>query len=214
MVLRRKEMYSTMEPLLEITMVPIQLEIRSTDAQMEMTRGTAELEITREKGGLTIHSRPIRLSLDTFESRNSIMPSAFTSVRQNAAQGQQAAYAATAAYARQGQLLLKTQIGQELVTQFAAEKQTQNLKTNVGLKFIPTTGPEINWTPAEMDIEYQMDKLNFDWNIEAPRVEFTPGDVQISVKQYPDVVIEYVGGPLYVPPSNDPDYEPEKNGEE
>jgi hypothetical protein len=199
-------MYSTMEPLLEIRSVPIQLEIRSTDAQMKITRGTAELEITREKGGLSIHSRPIRLSLDTFESRNSVTPTVINAVKQNAVNGQQAAYAATAAYAQQGQLLLKTQIGQELVTQFAEESQTKNLKTNVGLTFIPTTGPEISWTPAEMDISYQMDQLNFDWDIQDPKIEFTPGDVEISVGQYPDVIIEYVGEPLYVPPSSDPNY--------
>jgi hypothetical protein len=199
-------MYSTMEPLLEIKSVPIKLEIRTTEAQMEMTQGTAELEITREKGGLSIHSRPIRLSLDTFEMRNSISPTAVTAVRQSAASGQQAAYAATAAYAQQGQLLLKTQIGQELVTQFAKESTTKNLKTNVGLTFIPTTGPEISWTPAEMDISYQMDELNFEWNIQEPTFEFTPGDVEISVGQYPDVIIEYVGGPVYVPASADPRY--------
>jgi hypothetical protein len=199
-------MYSTMEQLLEIKSVPIQLEIRTTDAQMKMTQGTAELEITREKGGLSIHSRPIQLSIDTFEMRNSITPTAVNSVKQSAANGQQAAYAATAAYARQGQLLLKTKIGQELVTQFAEESTTKNLKTNVGLSFIPTTGPEISWIPGEMDISYQMDELNFDWDIQAPTVEFTPGDVEISVGQYPDVIIEYVGGPVYVPASADPRY--------
>jgi hypothetical protein len=202
-------MYSNMEPLLEIKMVPIELELRTTDAQMEITRGTAELEITREKGGLSIHSRPIQLSLDTFESRNSIMPTVATAVRQNAAKGQQAAYSATATYADQGQLLLKTQIGQELVTQFAADAQTKNLKTNVGLQFLPTTGPDISWTPAEMTIQYEMDKLNFDWNIQETQIEFTPGDIQISVKQQPDVIIQYVGGPLYVPPSSDPNYDPQ-----
>ena len=29
-----------------------------------------------------------------------------------------------------------------------------------------------------------------------------------TMTQRPDVVIKYVGGPLYVPPSSDPDYEP------
>jgi hypothetical protein len=50
--------------------------------------------------------------------------------------------------------------------------------------------------------------LNFDWNVQDPQIEFTPGDIEISVKQQPDVIIKYVGGPLYVPPSSDPDYEP------
>ena len=39
-------------------------------------------------------------------------------------------------------------------------------------------------------------------------MEFTPGDIQIEVTQQPDVIIKYVGGPLYVPPSSDPNYTP------
>jgi hypothetical protein len=202
-------MHSTMEPLLEIQSVPIELEFKTIDSQMEMKQGTATLEITREKGGLSIHSEPIRLSLDTFEARNSVTPTVISATKQSANRGMQAAYTATATYASQGQLLLQTQIGQELVTQFAAESQTKNLKTNVGLTFIPTTGPEISWTPAQMSIQYEMDKLNFDWDIQDPVFEFTPGDIEISVKQQPEVIIKYVGGPIYLPPSSDPNYEPE-----
>ena len=37
---------------------------------------------------------------------------------------------------------------------------------------------------------------------------FVPGDIEFKVTQQPDVVIKYIGGPLYVPPSADPNYEP------
>jgi hypothetical protein len=197
-----------MQPLIEITTVPIQLEFKTTNAQLQYSRGTAELEISRNQGGLSIQSRPIQVKLDTFESRNSISPTTIRSTQQSAQRGQQAAYQATATYARQGQLLLNAKVGQEMVTQFAAEAMTANLKTNVGLKFIPTTGVDIDWTPGEMSISYEMDKMNFDWRVNDPQFTFTPGDIEITVTQQPDVVIKYVGGPIYVPPSSDPDYEP------
>jgi len=53
-----------------------------------------------------------------------------------------------------------------------------------------------------------MDKLNFDWRVNQPSFEFTPGDIELSVTQQPDVIIKYVGGPIYVPPSSDPEYQP------
>ena len=59
-----------------------------------------------------------------------------------------------------------------------------------------------------MHIRYEMDKLNFDWRVIRPQFEFTPGDIELSVTQKPDVIIKYMGGPLYVPPSADPNYEP------
>lgn len=198
-----------MYPLIEIKTVPIEIEMKVTHAKMEYSKGTAELEISRGDGGnLSIKSRPIRLNIDTFEARNSVSPTAMRSVEQYAQQGQQASYEATATYAQQGQLLLDAKIGQELVTQFAADAQNRNLKTNVGLEFLPKVGPEITWDPGEMQIRYEMDKLNFDWRVNQPQFEFTPGDIELSVKQQPDVIIKYVGGPLYVPPSADPDYQP------
>jgi hypothetical protein len=59
-----------------------------------------------------------------------------------------------------------------------------------------------------MEIRYEMDKLNFDWKIERGEFKFTPGDIKFTVKQRPDVIIKYTGGPIYVPRSSDPNYKP------
>ena len=58
-----------------------------------------------------------------------------------------------------------------------------------------------------MQIRFEMDKLNFDWRFDKQQFEFTPGDIEVSVTQQPDVQIKYVGGPIYVPPSSDPNFE-------
>ena len=195
-------------PLIEIKSVPIEIEMRVTDAKLEYSRGTVDMQVTRGKGGLSIKSSPIRVNLDTFEARNSVTPTLATQMKQTAQAGKQAAYEATATYARQGQILLQAKIGEEMVTKFAAEAQTKDLKTNVGIQFLPTQGVDITWDKGELNIRYEMDKLNFDWRNQQGNFQFTPGDIQISVKQQPDVIIKYVGGALYVPPSSDPNYEP------
>lgn len=197
-----------MTPLIEIKTVPIEIEMKVSHAKLEYTRGTADLEISRGDGGLQIKSKPIRLNIDTFEARNSITPTAIRSIEQRAEKGKQAVYEATATYARQGQLLLNAKIGEELITQFAKEAMTRDVKSNVGIEFLPSVGPEISWDPGELNIRYEMDKLNFDWRVMNPQFEFTPGDIEISVTQQPDVVITYVGGPIYVPRSSDPNYQP------
>lgn len=197
-----------MTQLIEIKSVPIEIEMKVSHAKLEYSRGTADLEISRNEGGLSIRSKPIQVNIDTFEARNTIMPTTMRSIEQRAEKGKQAVYEATATYAQQGQLLLKAKIGQELVTQFAAEAVSKDIKTNVGIKFIPSVGPDISWDPAELNIRFEMDKLNFDWRLNQTQFEFTPGDIEISVTQRPDVVITYVGGPIYVPASADPNYEP------
>lgn len=194
-------------PLIEIKTIPIELEIKATHAKLEYTRGTADMEVSRSDGGLSIKSSPIRVNLDTFEARNSIVPTLDRSIRQSAQAGREAAYEATAVYARQGKLLLDIKVGQELVTQFAAEAQTKNLKTNVGIQFLPKTGAEISWDKGDMSIRYDIEKLNFDWKTGKGDFKFIPGDIEFSMTQRPDVIIRYVGGPIYVPPSADPDFE-------
>ena len=84
----------------------------------------------------------------------------------------------------------------------------KDVKTNVGLDFLPKGGAEITWDPGELNIRYEMDKLNIDWRMGTGDFEFTPGDIEFTVTQRPDVVIKYIGGPIYVPPSSDPNYEP------
>ena len=196
-----------MKPLIEITTVPIQIEMKTTNAKLEYARGTAEMEVTRDKGGLQIKSRPIRVNIDTYEARNSITPTLARSLEQNVQKGKQAAYTAGATFTQQGSLMMKTKWGEEVITQFSKDSLLEGVQ-DVGLQFLPSTGPEITWDPGEMSIRYEMDKLNFDWKIGGGSFEFTPGDIELTVTQRPEVIIKYVGGPIYVPPSADPNYEP------
>lgn len=197
-----------MERLIEITRVPIEIEMKTSRAQLQYTRGTAELEVSRDKGGLSIKSRPIQLNVDTFEMRQSILPSAPRSIEQSAQKGQQAAYSATAALAQEGELYLKAKFGEDVQSQLAQTAISKEMFSQPAMTFTPSVPPEIDWDPGEMNIRYEMDKLNFDWRINQTEFEFIPGDIEISVKQKPEVIIKYIGGPLYVPPSADPDYEP------
>ena len=173
-----------MYPLIEIKTVPIEIEMKTTNATWEYRRGTAEMEIRREKGGLKINSRPIRVQMDTFEARNSVSPTPMRSVEQSAQRGRQAAYEATAAYARHGKLLLNAKVGEDVVTQIATEPQQEAMNVTVNLDFLPKGGVEMDWQAGEMQIRYEMDKLNFDWRISGNEFKFTPGDIEISVTQH------------------------------
>ncbi|WP_297282462.1 DUF6470 family protein [uncultured Agathobaculum sp.] len=195
-----------MERLIEIKTVPIELEMKVNHARLDYKRSTVDLEISRNQGGLQIRSKPIKVNIDTFEARNSVSPTAMRSIEQAAQRGQQKVYDTTATYARRGDLLLEAKIGEQLISQFAMESQQVN--TDFAMKWLPTTGPDISWDGGELNIRYEMDKLNFDWRMDQGNVEFIPGNIEFTVTQQPDVIIKYIGGPVYVPPSADPDYVP------
>jgi len=192
-----------MEQLIKITTIPIQYELKINEAKYERKSGTAEVEISREEGGgLKMKSRPIQLKIDSFDAWNSMNPTPKTSISQAAQAGQQAAMAASAQYMREGRQFLKTQIGEgsQAIDQMLAQR-TAPSTGSFTLGFTPSAKPEIDWTPPALSIEYEMDKLNFDLKKEQGQVEFIPGSVEMVITQMPDVKIEYVGDPVYVPPS-------------
>ena len=195
-----------MEPLIEITTVPIEIQMKVTNARLEYARGTAQMEISRDKGGLNIRSRPIRVNIDTFESRSSVTPTTQQIIQQQAQKGRQGAYQATGVLAQRGRMMMEAKI-KDVVPQLA-QQQTMGEPLENNIQFLPSVGPDISWDGGELSIRYEMDKLNFDWRMGQMDFTFIPGDIEFTMTQRPDVIIKYVGGPLYVPPSSDPDYEP------
>ena len=191
-----------MEQLLQIKTIPINYELKVNNARLERRSSTAELEISRDKGGMHIKSRPVRVNIDSFEARNSVVPNTSTSIKQAAEKGRTASYQATAQYASEGKLMLNAQIGQggEVLDQII-QQRTEQPTGNFGITFLPSAAAQLSYVPPSLTIEYEMDKLNFDMKVEKGQVEFIPGNIELSVTQYPDVVIEYVGKPIYVPPS-------------
>ena len=196
-----------MEPLIEITTIPIEIQMKVTNARLEYARGTAQMEISRDKGGLSIRSQPIRVNIDTFEARSSVMPTTPQIIQQQAQKGMRGAYQATAVIAREGRMMMEARIHQDVIPQLASQ-ETRGEPVNTSIQFLPSAAPDLNWDGGEMSIQYEMDKLNFDWRMNQMNFTFVPGDIEFTMTQRPDVVIKYVGGPLYVPPSADPDYEP------
>lgn len=196
-----------MEQLLKITTIPIQYELKINNARLEYHNSKAEVEISRNSGGLTIKSRPVKLNIDTYEARNSVCPTLSRSLEQSAQKGTEAAYQATAQLAQEGQLMLKAKVGDDVLnTIFAQRVQAPTGEFQLG--FIPSAPAELEYQAPDLTINYEMDKLSFDLKVAKGDFQFIPGDIELSITQHPDILIEYVGGPLYVPPSADPDYEP------
>ena len=196
-----------MNQLIKITSVPIQYELKINNARLEYSRSRAELEISRNDGGLSIKSRPVKLNLDSTEARNSVVPTTARSVAQTAQAGKEAAYSATAQMAQEGHLLLNAKIGEDVIGQIM-QQRTAAPTGEFQLGFTPSAPVDISYEAADLTINYEMDKLNFDLKIANGNFEFIPGNIEMSITQHPEVRIEYIGGPIYVPPSADPNYEP------
>lgn len=193
------------KPLLEIKSIPMSLEMKVNKAQYEIASTDATFEMNVHKGGLRINTKPTKIKIDTVEARYSAgIKSAMRSVEDFAKEGIQAAYKATAAYAKEGNMMLDVNIMENPIPEIAMKKFLSEVDFNLG--FSPKTGPDIQWEPGEISINYEMDKLDFNWNIERPQINFTPGSIEFIIKEYARVEVNYIGTPIYAPPSANPNY--------
>ncbi len=193
-----------MDQLLSIKTTPISVEILINNAQVKYNSRLPKVEVSRQKGGLQMKADPIKINIDTFEMRQSIgLKSTATMVQEVGQKGIKIAYQATAKFAQEGNELADPN-GMS-IAQIAASKLNKQVET--ALEFLPKEGPDISWDGGKLSIHYQMDQLDMDWDtIGLTNFEFVPGKIEFEVKQLPKVEIEYIGGPIYVPPSADPDY--------
>lgn len=191
------------EPLIEIKTIPMSMEFKINKARYEIINTNATFEMTRDKGGVQMHMKPAKLNIDTVEARYSAgIKSAMRSVEDFAQEGIQAAYKATARYAEEGNLMLDINFMDNPIPEIAMRRFFSDVDFNIG--FAPSTGPDISWEPGELSINFEMDKLNFDWNVERPQINFIPGSIEFIINEYPRVEINYVGTPIFVPPSSNP----------
>ncbi|HHZ01529.1 MAG TPA: hypothetical protein GX396_01135 [Tissierellia bacterium] len=192
------------EPLLEIKTTPISYELKINRAKYEIDQTNPSFKLIRDRGGLKIAKKPTRLNIDTVEARYSAgIKSAMRSVEDYSKKGIKAAYEATANYAKEGNYMLKN-FTENPLPEIAMRRIFSNL--NFNLSFVPKVGPDISWDIGDTSINFEKDKLNYDWNIEKPKMNYIPWSIEMIIKEYPKIEITYKGTPIFVPPSADPNY--------
>lgn len=190
-----------MEQLLNITSVPIKYELSVTNARVDYKPQKSQVVQDRIDGNFQIQNKPARLLINTRDAMNSVVPSAFTSIRQAAQKGMQNARDVSAQIAMDGKQFMNAAPGADVLSQ-VFEQHAAMPTGEFQLAFIPTVGPEIKYQEADFQMQYQADKLQFDVRVSNGNLEYVAGSVSMNVTQWPDVVIEYIGRPMYVPPSS------------
>ncbi len=199
--------------LLDITTVPIKVEINITKGSFTNPRvnnpdKAFKMDIQTNNGKLQIKSEPQKIKIDTYAARSSMGYGQYNNadlIKKEAEKGIRLAYEGTARIASEGNQLARGASPAEIAAQNSRAGQT----IQTIMEFLPKTGADITFEDGVLNINYDAGDVNIDWeNAAAIPYEFTPGKVEFSIAQMPSVEIEYTGGPIYVPASSDPDYEP------
>lgn len=199
--------------LLKITSIPISIEVNVTNGTLKVPEGKEPLkiDISRTPGGYKMESHPARIKIDTYAARSSMGYGEYSASdfnKQEADRGWKIAYQGVARIVNEGDQLARGVSPAEI----ASQQMRAGTSIETVIDFLPKTGADVSFDKGTLNINYSPTDINIDWeNINESPVEFVPGNIEIIVKEKPRVEIEYVGDPIYVPPSANPNYkEPKK----
>lgn len=181
-----------MKPLITIETVPISIEYVEK-ATTHKSSQSADLRITRENEGMTINSNPISISLtDTFENGSA---TDWTSLY----------YTATANYSGNGSLSMSIRFEDSDPGTYHFEQVSRGIDhiVNALPRELKSSSNKIESMQINFDISMLPDSISSGEGLDT---SFLPPDLELKVVERPKVIIKYVGGPLYIPKSADPNY--------
>ena len=196
--------------LLQITTIPIKIEIKVTNATYEPAEDDRQpkVNITTKNGGFVMEAEPVKLNIDTYQARASLGYGHMNDgdlMAQKAKDGFSIAFQGSARVAAEGDQLSRGMTASEIAINNARAGAT----IETIMEFLPKENAQITFDAGKLNIEYQMGEQDIDWDV-MPQLpmRFIPGNVEFIIRDRPRIEIEYIGDPIYVPPSANPNYEP------
>jgi hypothetical protein len=197
--------------MIKITSVPIKLQFNITNPKLEINedyeKAAAKMPRVSRTGNDTLQAEPVKINADSnqdsFDTGGGDTLATYT-------------YSALAGFkevegAAQGVAIdAPNNIGAKNVRAQAASNPIESVlaKLSSGNK-----NNVVNFQNNTLSINFAMDDFSGDMTADEVREQlkkwnFVPGEIEISVEQYPDIQIEYLGGIRYFPASSNPDYVP------
>lgn len=197
--------------LLQITNIPISIEVNVTNPSLRTpATSSPKMNISKTESGYKIDAQPAKINIDTYDARASMGYGEYNSadfVSTEANKGIKLAYKGVAKIVQDGNSLMQGISPSEI----ASQKSRAGASIETVMEFLPKTGADVTFDKGTLNIQYEASATSIDWeNLQAKPLEFTPGTIEFIVKERPRVEIEYLGEPIYVPPSANPSYRASK----
>ncbi len=182
-VSKRLEMHST----------PMKLAMQSTRARQEITTDKQNLKLESEPSQFTINRMKSELRIDQsacFAEMGSKSPEQFSA--DNASYGYSMVLQGIERVVDQGNQLAAIENKSDPIPDqanynaFGQFEKSFNMQKPTGAK------PNINFTPAKLDIQYKPAKVHNQSTYQKPQIEYIAGKLDISVAQYNSLEISVV----------------------
>jgi hypothetical protein len=179
-------------PQIRLQSTNAQINIQTQKGQLEIEQPPAKLSIQQPKAEIQIDRAPFRLTINQTKAREDVDLKSISRRIEEAAQlGRQDWLEGIARRAQEGEELMKIENRGNPIAEIAKRKIFLP-EHEFGLGWIPSEGSvKINYEPANVDIQWKINKPIIESQINKPIINYTPGNVDINMKQYQSLKIDF-----------------------
>lgn len=192
--------------LLKVTTTPMKYELEIEPSRLEYKNDhIPSAEVNRSPSEMKIETKNTSVRIDTYAARKSLgLLNTSDMFRKRAELCREHIMQKTREYVEDGAQMARIEDG---VTIPEIMRQKIGTQPNSVTVFIPNTGADLTWDPPKVNVEYTKSELKYEWDSPKASLRYIPGKVRMKIVEYASVNIEYLGTPMYVPPSADPNQE-------
>lgn len=162
-------------------------------------------EVNRSPSKMKIETKNASVRIDTYAARKSLgLLNNSDMFRRRAELCREHIMQKTREYVEDGAQMARIEDGVTIPEIMRQKIETQLNSVTV---FIPNTGADLTWDPPKVNTEYTKSELKYEWDSPKASLRYIPGSVHMKIVEHASVNVEYLGTPMYVPPSADPSHE-------
>ncbi|MCO7176436.1 DUF6470 family protein [Sporolactobacillus kofuensis] len=185
-------------PHLEMHQTFGKIAISTQNAVQTISQPKADQSIEQPKATMSIERTPAQVKIDQSAGwHNMDLKSVFVRIRDAAQAGKQAVLDGIVRHAQEGDELLHIEKnkGRNLFAKQAAESVERAV---IGTHYDTGSTPasqavSYDVTPAQLQVDWQTHAPVIQAKVNAPQLTYQPGQVTISMQQYPSLAIQAVG---------------------
>lgn len=179
-------------PQIRLQTTSAKIEINTQPARQEIEQSAATLEIQQPAADMNIDRTPARLTIDQTKAREDMdLKHISKRIEEAAHQGYQDWLEGIARRSQEGdELMMIENGGNPIAEQAKRNAYSPMLDFNIG--WIPNHGGvRTEYNPGKVEVNWDPNKPIINSRINKPNIQYTPGKVDVSIKQYNSLKIDF-----------------------
>ena len=180
-------------PQIRLQSTPSTLEIRTNAGRVEIETPPPSLNIHQPKAKMEIERRSSKLTIDQTEARADMdLKSVRRRIEEFSRQGYEDWLSGIARMAQDGDELMMIENGRNVIAE-QARRNSENPMYEFNIGWIPSAGSvKIQYDPGNVKVNIEPQKVINNTQVQKPIVNVSKAKVDISVKRYADLQIDFV----------------------